>query len=148
MKRFALLALAALCLPPGVAAEPASSDAQIGFVAARSIRARTVIQREDIERSEQPVPGALSDPEAIVGHEAQGWLQSGRPIMPEDIGPPALVERNEIVTMRFRKGMLEITAEGRVLERGPLGARVRVMNLDSRATVNGVVVAPGVVEVR
>lgn len=148
MRQLAVILAAMLCLPGALPAQPAGNEAQVGFVAARPIRARTVIRREDIMRSEQPVPGALSDPEDIVGQEALGWLQGGHPIMPEDVGPPALVERNQVVTMRFRRGMLEITAEGRALERGPAGGRIRVMNLDSRATVTGVVTAPGVVEVR
>jgi flagella basal body P-ring formation protein FlgA len=147
MRRFALIFAAALWLPDLPQATEPDPGTATAVVAARAIRARTVIGSGDIVRSDEPVPGALSDPEDVIGQEALGWLQSGKPIMPEDVGPPALVERNQVVTMRFRKGMLEITAEGRALERAPLGARIRVMNLDSRTTVNGTVVAPGVVEV-
>jgi len=64
-----------------------------------------------------------------------------------DIGPAALVDRNEIVTLSFRKGPLVIETEGRALDRASAGAKVRVMNMTSRATVIGRVVAPGRVEV-
>ena len=133
---------------PAMAGEAAGSPRPAALVATRPIRAREVIGPDDVERSDRTVPGAISDPSRVIGQEAQVWLQAGRVIMPSDIAAPALVERNQIVTMRFRRGQLEILADGRALERAPLGARVRVMNLDSRATVTGTVVGSGVVEVR
>jgi flagella basal body P-ring formation protein FlgA len=145
--RSLLILLALLPGLPAGAADP-STGAPAAIVAARPIRARTVITEGDIARGDAAVAGALSSPADVVGQEALVWLQSGRAIMPEDVGPPALVERNQVITMRFRKGMLEITAEGRALDRGPMGDRIRVMNLDSRTTVTGTIVADGVVEVR
>ncbi|MEM9971263.1 MAG: flagella basal body P-ring formation protein FlgA, partial [Pseudomonadota bacterium] len=42
---------------------------------------------------------------------------------------------------------LTIRTEGRVLDRGAVGDRVRVMNLTSRSTVSGIVAAGGTVVV-
>ena len=81
---------------------------------------------------------------------ATGLLTSpvtGRPIAAGDLGPPAVVERNQIVTLRFRRGALLIEGEGKALDRGPEGARVRVMNLLSRVSVTGRVAGPNLVEV-
>ena len=138
--------LAAMLAASGVSATDITPETTL--VAARSIRARTIIRATDIQPGPVAVRGALGDAADVVGMEARGWLQQGRPIMPDDVVPPAMVERNQVVTMRFLRGALEILAEGRALERAAEGDRVRVMNLDSRVTVTGTVAAPGLVEVR
>jgi flagella basal body P-ring formation protein FlgA len=64
-----------------------------------------------------------------------------------DLGPPALVDRNQIVALDFRAGGLSIRAEGRALARGGAGDVIRVMNLASRTTVSGRIRPDGVVDV-
>jgi flagella basal body P-ring formation protein FlgA len=60
-----------------------------------------------------------------------------------DVGPPTLVERNQVVPLIYLRGGLEIMTEGRSLDRAGIGDHVRVMNLASRATVSGRVTARG-----
>ena len=90
----------------------------------------------------------LTRPEEAVGMEARVAIYVGWPVREGDIAPPAVVERNQLVTLQFRRFGLEIETEGRALGRAGVGEKVRVMNLDSRAIVTGSVVAAGVVEVR
>jgi flagella basal body P-ring formation protein FlgA len=136
--RAVLLALA-LAMPAAAVAET--------LVAARTLRPATVIGPGDIALIDEVHPGALSDPRAVIGLEARIALFAGRPIRPGDIGPAALVERNGIVTLVFRRGALAIAAEGRALDRGAVGDPVRVMNLASRTTITGVVAPDGRVHV-
>jgi flagella basal body P-ring formation protein FlgA len=131
-----------------LAAFPAPAEEDATLVATRSLRARTVVSPDDVALSPGATPGALTHPEDAIGMETRVAVYAGRPVMPGDLGPPALVDRNQIVTMRFVKGGLLITAEGRSLGRGGVGERVRVMNLDSRTTVTGVVIDHGLLEVR
>jgi len=74
-------------------------------------------------------------------------LYAGRPIPLSALAPPALVERNQIVTLVFRRGGLEIRTEGRALGRGGEGDTIRIMNLASRNTVTGWVMGDGQVHV-
>lgn len=134
-----LLALAWLALAAPVPAET--------LVATRTIRAATPIQPEDIAFGEEEVPGALSDPAQILGMEARAVIYAGRPIRPGDIAPAAAVERNQLVPINFRRGQLVIKAEGRALARGAPGEVIRVMNLASRTTVQGVIDADGGIHV-
>ena len=113
----------------------------------RPIRANSVITEGDLVVVSASFPGAVTRPEEIIGLEARKALYPGRVIFIGDVGPVAVVERNDILTMRFRSGPLTITAEGRALDRASVGERVRVMNLDSRTTVVGVIGADKVVEV-
>lgn len=117
-------------------------------VAARTLRAGTAIGPGDIVLLSDPArPGTVTDPEAAIGLEARVTLYAGRPIPEASLGPPALVERNALVTLVFERGGLAIQAEGRALGRGAEGQAIRVMNLDSRSTVTGTVAGPALVRV-
>ncbi len=113
----------------------------------RLVRPATVLVPEDIGRLNHAVPGALTSEADAVGFEARVTLYPGRPIRPGDLGPAALVERNQPVLLVFSKGALTISTEGRALGRGAAGDPVRVMNLGSRTTVSGIVQIDGSVRV-
>ncbi|PZX15076.1 flagella basal body P-ring formation protein FlgA [Palleronia aestuarii] len=113
------------------------------LVASQTIRAKSMLTAADGHLVAGDTPGALDDPAAIVGKEALVTLYAGRPIRPGDIGPPAIVERNQVVPLIYRSAVLNITAEARVLDRAGVGDRVRAMNLDSRTTVFGTVTPDG-----
>ena len=132
--------LAALALLAGAAAADTP-------VAARTIRAHSILSASDLTTSPADVPGAIRDPALIVGREARVALYAGRPIMPGDIGAPALVERNQIVRLVYDAGGLSIVTEGRALGRAGAGDTLRVMNLASRSTVTGFVRSDGTVAV-
>lgn len=133
-------ALAVLGAVPALAGEV--------LVATRTLRAATPINAGDVALVTGRVPpGAATDPEQAVGKEARVTLYAGRPIPLASLAPAAMVERNQIVLLVFRHGGLDIRAEGRALGRAGEGERVRVMNLASRNTVTGEVLAAGIVAV-
>jgi flagellar basal body P-ring formation protein FlgA len=105
------------------------------LVAARTIRAMAVLAPEDVTVVNSALAGALADPADAVGLEARITIYAGRAIRPADLGPPALIERNQVAPLLFRSGGLTIAAEGRALGRGGVGDVVRVMNLASRSVV-------------
>ena len=133
-------AIALLSVPPGGAAADM-------VVAARTIRAQSMITDQDITVRDGDTPGVAARPADLVGKEARVALYAGRPIRLGDVGAPALVERNQIVTLVFDHGGLFILAEGRSLSRAGAGEPVRAMNLASRNTVSGRVGKDGRVHV-
>ncbi|MTI01433.1 flagellar basal body P-ring formation protein FlgA [Roseibium sp. RKSG952] len=116
-------------------------------VSVRTIRAKEVILASDLEIKSIDVEGAVADPGILVGQEARVALYPGRPIRAADVGPPAIVDRNDLVTLVFGRATLSITAEGRALGRGAVGERIRVMNLSSRTTITGRIRPDGQIEV-
>jgi flagellar basal body P-ring formation protein FlgA len=116
-------------------------------VPTRVIRAQTVIGPEDVTLSEAATPGAFAALGEALGQEARVTLYPNRPIRPDQVGRPAVVERNQIVRMIFHEGPLSIAAEGRALDRAGPGEFVRVMNLTSRQVVTGRVRGSGIIEV-
>ncbi len=121
-------------------AAPAAADT---VLAARTIRAQSLITAQDLVVKNVDVIGAISDPSLVAGQEARVALYAGRPIRPGDVGPPALVERNQIISLIYDSSGLSITAEGRSLSRAGPGEHVRVMNMSSRITVSGQVLSDG-----
>jgi flagellar basal body P-ring formation protein FlgA len=106
-----------------------------------------VIGPDDMALVDAALPGALDDPALALGLEARVTIYAGRPIRSQDLGAPALVDRNQLVSLIYLSGSLAISIEGRALERGAEGDVVRAMNLGSRTTVNGRVGADGAIYV-
>lgn len=114
----------------------------------RTIRPNEVIRPADIAIVEGEAAGALTGLSEASGKEARIALYAGRPIRSGDLGPPALVARNDTVMLTFTRAGLHIMAEGRALDRAAEGETVRVMNIASRATVIGRVRRDGSIEVQ
>lgn len=145
MTRAALILLAGLA--SAAAAEEAVTATDGTVVATRVIRSQTVLGPDDVAVIGGATPGAYGAADEVLGLEARVSLYAGRPVMRGDLGPPALLDRNQLVTMTYAKGGLTIVAEGRALGRAGLGERVRVLNLDSKTVVTGRVTGFGEVEV-
>lgn len=118
------------------------------LVPTRTIRAKEIISIEDLTLKNGDASGAITRLEDVVGMEARVSLYAGRPMRAGDIGPPALIDRNQVVSIKFSKGGLSIATEGRALDRAAVGETVRVMNLASRTTLTGVVMKNGTIEVK
>ena len=116
-------------------------------VAAHVIRANSLIDADAIAIKPSTMVGAISDPTQVLGMEARIAIYPGRPIRLGDIGPPALIERNQIVTLIYAQNGLSILTEGRSLSRAGEGEKARVMNLSSRKSVIGIVRSDGSVVV-
>lgn len=125
----------------------ASSSAADTVVPVATIRARAIISESDLQLRPVEIAGAISTFEELVGKEARVALYPGRPIRPRDIGPPAIVERNQIISLVYSTNGLVIRTEGRALDRAGVDDRLRVMNLSSKTTVTGRVKPDGSVTV-
>jgi flagella basal body P-ring formation protein FlgA len=116
-------------------------------VSNRNLRAGDVFKIQDLRVIEGQNTGGFDQVADVVGQEARTALYPNRPILVTQVGPPALIERNQVVQVRFAGSGLSISTEGRALERGGLGDRIRFMNLTSRATLFGVVQSDGQIAV-
>jgi len=113
----------------------------------RTLRPGSLIELDDLTVRDGAHDGAFDRISDVVGQETRLALYAGRPILFEAVGPPSIVNRNEIVALRFHTAGLTITTEGRAMERGSKGDRIRVMNLQSRTTLFGLVQGNGTVKV-
>ncbi len=113
----------------------------------RTLRPGTLITTADLVVKDADQGGMFDTIADVAGQEARVALYAGRPIPFDAVGPPALINRNDIVALHFQTSGLSITTEGRALERGGVGDRVRIMNLSSRATLFGFVQPDGSIKV-
>lgn len=118
---------------------PARADV---IVSTRVIRPHEIIGPGDLLLREGDRVGDVSL-DALIGKEARIAIYPGRPISVSHVGPPAVIERNQIVPLTYARAGVEIVTEGRSLTRAGIGDYVRVMNLSSRSTVSGRVSATG-----
>jgi len=111
--------------------------------ALRSLSPNSILTEADLVVRDVEIAGMATSISTVVGKETRVAIYAGRPIRTSDLSAPALVQRNAIVELRYTAGGLRISAEGRSLDRGSVGERIRVMNLSSRSMVFGVVSADG-----
>ncbi|EDM73067.1 putative flagellar basal-body P-ring formation protein FlgA [Roseobacter sp. AzwK-3b] len=127
-----------------LAAGPVSADM---IVAARTIRPQEIITLGDVGFQAGEIAGIANRLDQVIGQEARVALYAGRPIRLTDIGEPAVVDRNQMVSLIFESHGLRIATEGRALDRAGVGEMIRVMNMSSRATVSGEVLPDGRIRV-
>ncbi|AUC53571.1 flagella basal body P-ring formation protein FlgA [Sagittula sp. P11] len=130
------LALALLCtLAGGAQAET--------VVATQTIRPQQIISPDAVRIDQVTISGAYVSLDDVIGQESRYAIYPGRPLMIGSVGEPALVDRNQVVELIYSRGGLRIIAEGRALDRGAEGERIRVMNSDSRTVLFGTISPDG-----
>lgn len=71
---------------------------------------------------------------------ARRRLPEGVPVRARDTVLRPVVARNSIVTLVWENGGIALTAQGKAMSDGASGARIRVLNTDSRKTLEAVVI--------
>lgn len=112
------------------------------LAAARTLPAGTIVTAADLRAADSDRPG-LSDPSQIIGLQTRITIYEGRPLQASLLQAPKLVARNQIVQVAFQRGALRIVTEARTLSDGAAGDVIRVMNLESRTTLNASVQPDG-----
>lgn len=112
------------------------------LAAARTLPAGTVVTAADLRAIDGDRPG-LSDPSEAIGLQTRITIQEGRPLQASLLQQPRLISRNQIRPLVFQRGALRIVTEARTLSDGAAGEVIRVMNLESRATVSALVQPDG-----
>jgi flagellar basal body P-ring formation protein FlgA len=115
-------------------------------VLARSVAAGERIAAADLEwirvAPDRLRPTSLTDAGQLVGSEARRALQPGRVLSGRDLQRSRLVVRGRPVQLVYTRPGLQLRALGVAHADGALGDVVRVVNLDSRQQLQGVVIGP------
>ncbi|MEZ5684470.1 MAG: flagellar basal body P-ring formation chaperone FlgA [Paracoccaceae bacterium] len=104
-------------------------------LARRTLRAQTVISAADLQQVSESYAGAISDPAEAIGLETRVAIYAGAPVSSEALQPPAVISRNQVVDLVFRRGGLLIRTEGRALDRAASGETIRIMNVASKVVL-------------
>ncbi|MBT3534653.1 MAG: flagellar basal body P-ring formation protein FlgA [Rhodospirillaceae bacterium] len=123
-------------------------------VPSRSIRKGQEITQADIKWTELNIRVLSSEtiehPDQIIGLAASRNLRQNQPLKPSDLREPVIVAKGTVVTVSLKSGGLSLSGMGRALEDGSQGEIIRIMNLQSKRTVDASVIGPNqvVVELR
>lgn len=120
------------------------------FVAARALPARSVIGPGDVipARVGTALPvDAISDPQRIVGRQTTRSIAPGTPWRESLVAAAPVVSRGELVKVQLVSGGLRIDGVARASRDAAPGERIRVLNVESRRELVGVVGEDGVVHV-
>ena len=92
-------------------------------------------------------PDSVDMPERLVGMVLARRVQSGQVLTTRDFRLPPVIERDDVIQVRYRAGALKITGLGRAQAAGAPGERIPVVNLGSGKVVHAVVVDSRTVEI-
>jgi flagella basal body P-ring formation protein FlgA len=105
------------------------------------ITARDFIWTEvPTERLAQNVINQMDD---LVGFAPRRDLREGEPVLSGDVKKPVVVQKNTVVVMVVRARGMTLTAQGRALEDGVQGQSIRVLNTQTKRTIQASVLSPG-----
>ena len=138
MKKFAGI-IAGSILANGIPSTAFSED----IVVLKHIHVGTIISASDIVPPKSAA--AMRRAAGLIGKETARTLYQGQPILDKDVRSPTLIKRNAIVQVEFNKGLMTILTEGRALDDGGLGSRIRVMNLSSKRIITTIVTSANTV---
>lgn len=115
-------------------------------VLARSLERSEMLKSADViieRRPKSEVGPDMLTRDRAVGMQARRQLRAGQPLRGGDVTKPDLVQRDQGVTLIYEYAGVYLTVLGKALDSGTEGDTVSVMNMQSKRTVSGVVVARG-----
>lgn len=122
------------------------------LVARQALAPNQPVQAAQVMQARQDIAalpfGYLTQLPTSGNWKVRQLLQAGQVLTPMDLVPDALIRRGQTVTLRIRVGAIEISQRGEALSDAPLDGRINVRNRESGRTVDGIVTADGVVDVR
>jgi flagellar basal body P-ring formation protein FlgA len=119
-------------------------------VLARAIPRGEAISAQDVVWMDAPANAprdALSDPEALIGKTARRALLPNQALRIADVMDTPAVRRGESVTLLFEAGGLRLSLRGRAMADAPIGATIKVVNIQSNKTLDAIVEGQGVARV-
>jgi flagella basal body P-ring formation protein FlgA len=121
------------------------------LVAARDLTPGAPIKSDDVSVVERSLATVGQDtidaPERLVGMVLARRVQAGQALTRRDLRMPPVIEREDVINVRYRSGALKVTGLGRAQAAGAPGERIPVINLTSGKVVHAVVVDSRTVEV-
>jgi flagella basal body P-ring formation protein FlgA len=90
----------------------------------------------------------ITDARWMIGMTPRRAITPGLPVAVRDLQERIVVQKNSMVTIVLRSGSLTLTARGKALEDGALGAAIRVLNPRSDRVVEATVISPDTVEIQ
>jgi len=120
-------------------------------VLSRPLQRGEIIKADDLRLQQYDIfslpSGYIENTETIIGKELSQNLPEGAVLNHRLVRSPVAIQRGQMVTLMARNNVIEVRSEGKALEKGAIGERIRVKNLKSRRIVEGIIINKQVVDV-
>lgn len=144
-----------------IASDASSTPAKLRFtgtaietvqaaVLMRPMERNDVIKASDVSIERRPKAEVGSDGISLdraVGMQMRRAMRAGQALRTLDLAKADLVTRDQAITLIYEAPGIYLTGRGKSLEAGTKGDTVNVINLQSKRTVQGIVVGPGQVAI-
>lgn len=117
----------------------------------RTVISGTVLSAGDITETAMPKKLLRDDTilskADLIGMTVRRAIQPDAAINQGDITPPVMVKRNEIITVTYKNGTMQLSTKARALSNGSLGDVLQLINPTSNKTFEAKVTGPQQAEV-
>jgi flagella basal body P-ring formation protein FlgA len=116
----------------------------------RPLERNDIIKASDISIERRPKAEVGSDGISLdraIGMQMRHAMRAGQALRTLDLAKADLVTRDQSITLIYEAPGIYLTGRGKALEAGTKGDTVSILNLQSKRTVQGVVVGPGQVAI-
>lgn len=121
-------------------------------VSGRALSRGVQLGAADVELQERDLSrltgGYITELDRVIGMKLRRSVRAGLPLNESLLQAPLAIRRGERVSIVARSGELEVRMDGEATSDGAKGDVITVRNRSSKREVEGVVVAPGIVEIR
>jgi flagella basal body P-ring formation protein FlgA len=111
----------------------------------------TVITENDVSEIRMPESqlrgDAIFKKDDLIGMTAKRTLPANEIITQQDVNPPVLVKRNDLVTIIYKSGPIQLSSKARSLGNGSIGDNIQFLNTTSKKTFEAKVTGPQQAEV-
>jgi flagella basal body P-ring formation protein FlgA len=117
-----------------------------------SARRGETIGRNDVTtiamRQDYVTDDMIIQKDALIGMTPRKILRAKAPVSYDELEKPTLVKRGELVTMQLQRGPIQLSSLAKALEAGTQGDIIRLLNIDSKRTIEAEVTGPRTARVR
>jgi flagella basal body P-ring formation protein FlgA len=121
------------------------------LIAKRQLKKGSVLLQSDLRMERYDLAelphGYVENILSGAGMKLKRRVMAGTVITPSMLKKPRIVSRGQKVTIIAKMGSMQVRMEGKALAHGAAGERIRVMNINSRKKVEGVITPKGEVRV-
>jgi flagellar basal body P-ring formation protein FlgA len=91
--------------------------------------------------------GTILAKDDMLGMVAKRALPPQKPILATSLTAPVLIKRNDLVTLRYTKGQMQLETRARAMANGAKGEWIQLMNLSSKKLLEARVIGPQLAEI-
>jgi flagella basal body P-ring formation protein FlgA len=107
-----------------------------------TMRNGDIIGNADIQMIEMPSEeiqaGMLLKAENLAGMTPDRLISAGKPVRDTEVRHPQVISRGDFITLIYKNGPMFLTTKGKATQNAAMGDIVRIVNVSSSRSVQGI----------